>query len=75
VQNRRYTAGVFDVGTSWFPLGLPEAGAKGLVARVIGGELTNLLIAFSEGPAGLAHPAHRNVEALHEFAGDPIWGQ
>ena len=71
----RSGAGVFDVGTSWFPLGLPEAGAKGLVARVIGGELTNLLIAFSEGPAGLAHPAHRNVEALHEFAGDPIWGQ
>ena len=71
----RSGAGVFDAGTSWFPLGLPEAGAKGVVARVIGGELTNLLLAFSAGPAGVAHPAHRNIDALHEFAGDPIWGQ
>ena len=71
----RSGAGVFDAGTSWFPLGLPEAGAKGMVARVIGGELTNLLLAFSAGPAGVAHPAHRNIDALHEFAGDPIWGQ
>jgi hypothetical protein len=32
-------------------------------------------LAFSAGPAGLEHPAHRNIDALHEFAGDPIWGQ
>jgi hypothetical protein len=66
-------AGVFDAGTSWFSLGLPEAGATGVVARIIGGELTNLLTAFSEGPAGLVHPAHRNIDALHEYIGDPIY--
>ena len=70
----RSGAGVFDAGTSWFPLGLPEAGATGVVARIIGGELTNLLVAFSAGPAGLPHPAHRNIDALHEYAGDPIYG-
>jgi hypothetical protein len=64
---------VFDAGTSWFPLGVPEAGAKGVTARVIGGELTNLLLAFSAGPAGIAHPAHRNIDALHEYAGDPTY--
>jgi hypothetical protein len=57
------------------PSGCPKRARRAWVAQVIGGELTNLLVAFSEGPAGLAHPAHRNVEALHEFAGDPIWGQ
>jgi hypothetical protein len=65
-------AGVFDAGTSWFPLGLTEAGATGVTARVIGGELTNLLTAFAAGPAGRSHPASRNIDALHEYAGDPI---
>jgi hypothetical protein len=65
-------AGVFDAGTGWFPLGVAEAGATGVTARVIGGELTNLLTAFAAGPAGRSHPAHRNIDALHEYAGDPI---
>ena len=65
-------AGVFAAGSNWFTRGLPEAGAGGVVANVVGGELTNLLQAFSAGPAGLEHPAMPNLAGLHEFAGDPI---
>jgi hypothetical protein len=65
-------AGVFDAGTSRFPAAIPEGGATGLTARIVGGELTNLLTEFAVGPAGQRHPAHRNIDGLHEFAGDPI---
>jgi hypothetical protein len=65
-------AGVYDSGTLVLARGLPEAGAAEPTADVVGGLLTNLLTAFAAGPAGSAHPAHRNVEALHEYAGDPI---
>jgi hypothetical protein len=65
-------AGVFASGTSAFIAGLPEAGATGRTAAVIGGELSNLLRAFARGPARLTHPAHGNLASLHEYAGDPI---
>jgi len=65
-------AGVFNSGTLGFASALPEAGATGMTAQVIGGELTNLLTVFAAGPAGLDHPARRNIDALHEYAGDPI---
>ena len=65
-------AGVFASGSNWFTTGLPEAGATGTTARVVGGELTNLLRAFAAGPAGLAHPSRPNLAGLHEFAGDPV---
>lgn len=65
-------AGVFASGSNWFTTGLPEAGASGVTARVIGGELTNLLRAFASGPAGAAHPSTPNLAGLHEFAGDPV---
>ena len=65
-------AGVFASGSNWFTRGLPEAGGTGVTARVVGGMLTNLLVAFAAGPAGEAHPARPNVAALHEYAGDPV---
>ncbi|HEX8971053.1 N,N-dimethylformamidase beta subunit family domain-containing protein [Oryzihumus sp.] len=65
-------AGVFASGSNWFTYGLPEAGASATTARVVGGELTNLLLAFAAGPAGLAHPSRSNLAGLNEFAGDPV---
>lgn len=65
-------AGVFASGTNWFTRALPEAGATGVTAQVVGGELTNLLRAYAEGPAGVAHPSVPNLAGLHEFRGDPI---
>ncbi len=32
----------------------------------------NLLRAFADGPAAAKHPAHDNLAAVHEWAGDPI---
>jgi hypothetical protein len=65
-------AGVFAAGSNWFTRGLPEAGAGGVTAQVVGGELTNLLTAFAAGPAGRAHPSRPNLASLHEYAGDPV---
>jgi hypothetical protein len=65
-------AGVFASGSNWFTRALPEAGASGVTAAVVGGELTNLLTAFVAGPAGRAHPAHPNLSALDEYHGDPV---
>lgn len=65
-------AGVFASGSNWFTRGLPEAGATGVTARVVGGMLSNLLLAFAAGPAGAAHPAQPNLAGLHEYAGDPV---
>ena len=65
-------AGVFASGTNWFSRALPEAGATGVTAQVVGGELTNLLRAYAAGPAGLAHPARPNLATVHEYRGDPV---
>ena len=32
----------------------------------------NLLRAYADGPAAAKHPAHDNLAAMHEWAGDPI---
>jgi hypothetical protein len=32
----------------------------------------NVLRAFADGPAAAAHPVHDNLEAMHEYIGDPI---
>jgi hypothetical protein len=31
----------------------------------------NVLRAFADGPAADAYPAHDNLQAMHEYAGDP----
>ncbi len=33
---------------------------------------TNLLRAFADGPAAAKYPAPDNLDAMHEYAGDPI---
>jgi len=32
----------------------------------------NVLTAFAHGPAAHKHPARDNLDAMHEFAGDPV---
>jgi hypothetical protein len=32
----------------------------------------NVLRAFADGPAAARFPAHDNLDAIHEYAGDPI---
>ena len=36
---------------------------------------TNLLVAFADGPAAAKYPAHDNLDAMNEWAGDPIAAQ
>ena len=33
---------------------------------------TNLLRAFADGPAAAKYPARDNLDAIHEYVGDPI---
>jgi hypothetical protein len=35
----------------------------------------NLLRGFAGGPAAAKHPAYDNLDAMHEWAGDPIAAQ
>jgi len=72
-------AGVFSTGTMrWVasfgrpypPFGLNRHTA-GFTTRVTG----NLLRGFAGGPAAAKHPAHDNLAATHEWAGDPIAAQ
>jgi len=68
-------AGVFNAGTMrWvtsfggpFRFGL-DRHASDFTRRVT----ANLLRAFADGPAAAKHPAHDNLAAMHEWAGDPI---
>ncbi len=69
-------AGVFNVGTMrWVeqfspPLygwGLSKAGER-FTKRVT----ANVLRAFADGPAADKYPAHDNLDAMHEYAGDPL---
>jgi hypothetical protein len=68
-------AGVFNTGTMrWVeaifgdrPHGIP-ASASGFVRQVT----MNVLRAFADGPAATRYPAHDNLDAIGEYAGDPI---
>ncbi|MFY9926361.1 MAG: N,N-dimethylformamidase beta subunit family domain-containing protein, partial [Streptosporangiaceae bacterium] len=67
-------AGVFNAGTMrWVeaifgdkPHGISAAGSD-FVQQVT----ANVLRAFADGPAAARYPAHDNLHATHEFAGDP----
>ncbi len=67
-------AGVFNAGTMrWVeaifgdkPHGISAAGSD-FVQQVT----ANVLRAFADGPAAARYPAHDNLDATHEFAGDP----
>jgi hypothetical protein len=68
-------AGVFNAGTMrWVeaifgdqPHGI-SAAASDFVQQVT----ANVLRAFADGPAAARYPAHDNLEAIDEFAGDPV---
>jgi hypothetical protein len=68
-------AGVFNAGTMrWVeaifgdsPHGI-SASASAFVRQVT----ANVLRAFADGPAAAAYPAHDNLEAMREYAGDPL---
>jgi len=69
-------AGVFNTGTMrWVEAFGPPTYNWGLTAA--GGRFTrrvtaNVLTAFADGPAAEKYPAHDNLDAMHEYAGDPL---
>jgi hypothetical protein len=71
----RSGAGVFNTGTmrwvasfgGWYHYGLNRH-----TARFTQTVTKNVLRAFSDGPAAGKYPAHDNLDAMDEWAGDPI---
>jgi hypothetical protein len=71
-------AGVFNAGTMrWVAsFGAPyHFGMNRHTGDFTRGVTANLLRAFADGPAAAKHPAHDNLAAMHEWAGDPIAAQ
>ena len=69
-------AGVFNVGTMrWvesFEAPPAHWGITKSCGRFTRQVTANVLRAFAEGPAAAKYPAHDNLAAMHEWAGDPI---
>ncbi len=68
-------AGVFNSGTMRWVEAIYGDGPHGIGGRTPGfvKQVTaNLLRAFAEGPAAAKFPAHDNLDAMHEYVGDPI---
>jgi N,N-dimethylformamidase beta subunit-like protein len=71
-------AGVFNTGTlRWVASfgGFHHFGLNHRTAAFTRQVTTNLLHGFADGPAAAKHPAHDNLDAMHEWAGDPISAQ
>ena len=71
-------AGVFSTGTIRWTASLGELHLFGLNRRTAAFTrrvTANVLHAFASGPAAAKHPAHDNLAAMHEWAGDPIAAQ
>ncbi len=71
-------AGVFAAGTMrWVACcnGLRLFGLNRRAAAFTRRVTTNLLRAFADGPAAARYPAHDNLDAMQEWAGDPIAAQ
>lgn len=71
-------AGVFNSGTlRWVASfgGYHRFGLNHRTAVFTRRVTTNLLHGFADGPAAAKHPAHDNLDAMHEWAGDPIGAQ
>jgi hypothetical protein len=71
----RSGAGVFNAGTMRWVESFAGANTWGITRRC--GDFTrrvtvNVLRAFAAGPAAHSHPAHDNLDAMHEWPGDPI---
>jgi len=68
-------AGVFNSGTMrWVEAiyGDSPHGISGRASAFIKQVTANLLRAFADGPAAARYSAHDNLEAMHEYVGDPI---
>jgi hypothetical protein len=68
-------AGVFNSGTMrWVEAiyGDRPHGIGGRTPAFVKQVTTNLLRAFAGGPAAAKYPARDNLEAMHEYVGDPI---
>jgi hypothetical protein len=68
-------AGVFNAGTMrWVEtiFGDGPHGISASAAAFVRQVTANVLRAFADGPAADAYPAHDNLEAMHEYAGDPL---
>jgi hypothetical protein len=68
-------AGVFNSGTMrWVEAiyGDRPHGISGKTPAFVKQVTTNLLRAFADGPAAARYPAHDNLDAIHEYVGDPI---
>jgi hypothetical protein len=68
-------AGVFNSGTMrWVEAiyGDQPHGITGATPRFVKQVTENVLRAFADGPAAAKYPAHDNLDAIHEYAGDPI---
>jgi hypothetical protein len=71
-------AGVFTAGTMRWVASMGDLRAFGLnarTARFTKRVTTNMLRAFADGPAAAKYPAHDNLAASQEWAGDPIAAQ
>jgi hypothetical protein len=72
-------AGVFATGTMrWvasFARPYPPFGLNGHTAAFTTRVTANVLHGFADGPAAASHPAHDNLDATHEWPGDPIAAQ
>jgi hypothetical protein len=68
-------AGVFNCGTMrWVEAiyGDQPHGIGGHTPDFVRQVMMNLLTAFADGPAAHKHPAHDNLDAIHEYVGDPV---
>jgi hypothetical protein len=68
-------AGVFNSGTMrWVEAiyGDSPHGISGRASAFVKQVTANVLRAFADGPAAARYPAHDNLEAMHEYVGDPI---
>jgi len=68
-------AGVFNSGTMRWVEAIYGDRPHGISARTsafVKQVTENLLRAFADGPAAAKYPAHDNLDAMHEYAGDPI---
>jgi len=68
-------AGVFNAGTMrWVEaiFGDQPHGISGTATSFVRQATTNVFRAFADGPAAASHPAHDNLDAMHEYPGDRI---
>jgi hypothetical protein len=73
-------AGVFNAGTMRFIgaldwQGYEEFGVTEAASTFVQQVVENIFRAFAEGPAAAKYPANDNLDAMNEWAGDPIASQ